>query len=78
MRGALDRWYRFYDGYNPSFSWWTRNPHEKANRELESYTKLLRERVASLTDQPLTAEFTTVWRFAGDISATREAAAPPH
>lgn len=56
LRDTLRDWYRFYDGYQPSFSWWVRKPYEDANKALEDYGKYLRETVAGLKgedDDPL-------------------------
>jgi uncharacterized protein (DUF885 family) len=46
LRGAMDTWFRFYDGYTPSFAWWVRKPHEEAAGAMEEYTKYLREELA--------------------------------
>ena len=46
VRGTLKTWYSFYDGYEPSFSWWLKKPYEEANTALENYAKYLREEIA--------------------------------
>ncbi len=48
IRGTLSDWYRFHDGYQPSFSWWVHKPYEEANRALEDYAKFLRETIAGI------------------------------
>jgi hypothetical protein len=45
VRGIMAGWYRFYDGYDPIFTWWTRDPWKKADDALKAYTKAIRERV---------------------------------
>ena len=45
MRDALGSWFRFYDGYDPLFSWWVREPYKVADSALESYATFLRETV---------------------------------
>jgi hypothetical protein len=56
MRQALQRWYRFYSGYDPLFTWWAAEPYTRVNDALESYTKSLRERVVGIRegeDEPI-------------------------
>jgi uncharacterized protein (DUF885 family) len=48
LRGALKKWFAFYDGYQPDFAWWLKKPYEEAAKNLEDYAKLLREEVAGL------------------------------
>ena len=48
LRGALKKWFGFYDGYQPDFQWWVKKPYEEADKQLEEYAKFLREEVAGL------------------------------
>ena len=48
LRGALKKWFGFYDGYQPDFLWWAKKPYEEADKQLEDYVKFLREEVAGL------------------------------
>lgn len=48
IRQSLSEWYRFYDGYQPTFSWWMKKPYEEANKALDDYAKFLRETIAGL------------------------------
>ena len=48
LRVSLDDWYKFYDGYDPSFGWWVRSSHDKLNGALDSYVKFLREKVVGI------------------------------
>ncbi|MFI5214080.1 MAG: DUF885 family protein [Gemmatimonadales bacterium] len=56
LRGALDRWYHFYDGYDPMFTWWSRAPWQRADSALRGYTQVLRERLVGVRagdDEPI-------------------------
>jgi len=46
LRGTLKRWFEFYNGFQPDFSWWSKTPYGEANKALEEYAKLLREEIA--------------------------------
>jgi uncharacterized protein (DUF885 family) len=48
LRQTLQRWYRFYSGYDPLFTWWAAEPHGRADAALEAYARLLRERVVGI------------------------------
>jgi len=48
LRRGLTSWYRFYDGYDPLFSWWTRDPYRKLDSALTRYARTLRERVVGI------------------------------
>lgn len=45
LQRGTQAWFRYYDGYDPMFSWWARAPHEELDAELTAYVKLLRERI---------------------------------
>jgi uncharacterized membrane protein YgcG len=45
IRGVVTSWYRYYDGYDPIFSWWMRDPYRKIDDALTRYARTLRERV---------------------------------
>lgn len=46
LRGTLKRWFEFYNGFQPEFSWWVKTPHGAADKALEEYAKFLREEIA--------------------------------
>jgi hypothetical protein len=48
MRQTLQRWYRFYSGYDPLFTWWAAEPYRRADAALDAYVKSLRERVVGI------------------------------
>jgi len=46
LRGTLKRWFEFYNGFQPEFSWWVKTPYGEAGKALEEYAKFLREEIA--------------------------------
>ncbi|NIP82745.1 MAG: DUF885 family protein, partial [Gemmatimonadetes bacterium] len=42
---TLDRWYDYYAGYDPLFTWWVEQPHEELSAALEAYEDFLRREV---------------------------------
>lgn len=60
---ALDRqladWFKHYDGYDPEFGWWTREPYKKLTAGLEDYSKFLREKIVGAKpgeDEPIVGD----------------------
>ena len=45
VRNIVGRWYRYYDGYDPVFTWWAKDPYKKLDESLTRYVKTLREKV---------------------------------
>ncbi len=59
LREGLRKWFEYYDGYDPLFSWWCAKPYEAARSGLERYAKLLRERVVGAKageDEPIVGD----------------------
>ncbi len=59
LRESLDDWYKFYEGYDPSFSWWVRASHDKLNETLDGYVNFLREKVLGIEagkDEPIVGD----------------------
>ena len=48
LRATVTGWFRYYDGYDPMFSWWLKAPYAKLDSALNRYTRTLRERVVGL------------------------------
>lgn len=46
LNSHLSEWYKFYDGYNPVFSWWVKKPYEKVKNNIQSSSDWLRKEVA--------------------------------
>ena len=45
LRQTLQQWFRFYNGYDPLFTWWADQPYKRADKALEGYIAFLRERL---------------------------------
>ena len=50
LRRSLDSWFEYHDGYDPLFSWWVAEPHERLGRALDEYATFLREEVAGVAE----------------------------
>ncbi len=48
LKKSLEEWFKTYDGYDPAFGWWTREPQKQLVAALDDYGKFLREKVAGL------------------------------
>lgn len=44
LRAALRRWFTFYNGYDPLFTWWCAEPYKAADAELARYGEALKEK----------------------------------
>ncbi len=55
VRAAVTSWFRYYDGYDPMFSWWMKDPYAKLNDAMTSYARTLRERVVGFRPTQLAA-----------------------
>jgi uncharacterized protein (DUF885 family) len=53
LRRVMQGWYRFYDGYDPLFSWWNKNPYGKLDSALTRYSRAVRERIVGLRPQDI-------------------------
>ncbi len=56
LHGTLDRWFKFYDGYDPLFSWYAANPYKRVDDGVQAYRRLLRERIVGVKpgeDEPI-------------------------
>lgn len=45
LTGRLKGWYEHYAGYDPVFTWWTKDPYTRADEALKGFSKFLREKV---------------------------------
>ena len=48
IRGVVTGWFKFYDGYDPVFSWWLKDPYAKLNDALTAYARTLREKIVGI------------------------------
>lgn len=56
LKETLETWRNFYDGYDPLFGWWVREPYKALVEALDAYRKSLRENVLGLKegdDEPI-------------------------
>jgi len=54
-RKTLGTWFRFYNGYDPLFTWWNAEPYKSVDASLKAYAALLREKVAGVKPNDETA-----------------------
>jgi len=55
LRGALDQWFGFYNGYDPAFTKTVPDGYRALHGALVDYSRLLRETIAGLKPAPVTA-----------------------
>ena len=70
LQELLKRWYGFYDGYQPDFTWWLKKPYDDAAKQLDDYAKYLREEIAQVKgkdEDPLVGEPMGAEALAADI-----------
>jgi hypothetical protein len=48
VRGVLGNWYRYYDGYDPLFTWWVREPFTSLDAAMTNYARTIRTRLVGL------------------------------
>ena len=48
LRTNLRNWYTFYNGYDPTFTWWDEEPYKALDEALAAYATFLSERVVGL------------------------------
>ncbi len=45
LRTMTGTWFRYYDGYDPMFSWWVKDPYRKLDESLNQYARAIRTRL---------------------------------
>ena len=48
LRTVLADWNTFYDGYDPMFSWWVREPYGRLDKALVAYADALRQHLVGV------------------------------
>jgi uncharacterized protein (DUF885 family) len=48
LRNTVGIWYRYYNGYDPLFSWWVSNPYQKLDESLRRYAQTIRQRLVGI------------------------------
>lgn len=79
LRERLGRWFAHYDGFQPLFSWWCRQPQADLAKELETYETRLREEAAGIRgkdDDPLVGDPIGRDALLADLRYERLAATP--
>ncbi len=48
LQDSLNSWFHFYYGYDPLFTWWTKEPYQKVNNALKEYKTFLQKEVMGI------------------------------
>ncbi len=48
LKDILKKWFEFYNGYDPIFTWWVDKPYKELLSSLESYSTFLRDKIAGI------------------------------
>lgn len=48
LKDILKRWFEFYNGYDPLFTWWVEKPYRELTTSLENYSVFLRDKIAGV------------------------------
>jgi hypothetical protein len=65
LRDQVKRWFDFYNGYDPIFSWWVQMPYKQLDTGMKDYATFLREKIAGVAaDDKTTVVGTPVGRQA--------------
>ncbi len=55
VRNIVGQWFRFYDGFDPLFSWWAASPYQKLEESMQRYAQTIRQRVVGIPAAPTVA-----------------------
>lgn len=65
LRSQLAHWFKFYNGYDPTFTWWVAQPYQQADAAMKDYADFLRLKMAGIApDDETTVIGTPVGRAA--------------
>jgi hypothetical protein len=56
LRDQLKTWFQFYNGYDPSFTWWNAQPYKLTDDAMKDYAAFLREKVAGVPHDDKTGD----------------------
>ncbi len=48
LQRSLKAWFDFYNGYDPLFSWWVREPYKTVDASLSSYAAVIKEKLVGI------------------------------
>ena len=75
IRNTVSVWYRYYNGYDPLFSWWVTNPYQKLDEAMRRYATTIRTRVVGIQPAPAVVASGGGQGGGGAAQAPRNAAA---
>jgi Bacterial protein of unknown function (DUF885) len=55
LRELLKRWFQYYGGYHPLFTWWVSEPYKEADQALDGYVIFLKEKLVGIKADDKTA-----------------------
>ncbi|MGH9423055.1 MAG: hypothetical protein ACRD3J_23970, partial [Thermoanaerobaculia bacterium] len=55
IRQVLADWNKYYNGYDPLFTWWDKDPYKKLDESLAAYSKTIKERLVGFKSSEATA-----------------------
>jgi uncharacterized protein (DUF885 family) len=58
LRNLLKRWFGFYNGYDPLFTWWVGDPYKELDQALEAFAAFLRKEVVGVAEDDNTGPVT--------------------
>ena len=50
QKRKLEEWFRFYNSYDPMFSWWVQKPYDDTHKDLEAYIAYVREKLVGIKE----------------------------
>jgi uncharacterized protein (DUF885 family) len=50
QKRKLEEWFKFYNSYDPMFTWWVQKPYEDTHKDLESYISFVREKLVGIKE----------------------------
>lgn len=48
IRGVIRNWYAYYDGFDPMFTWWVKDPYRRVDEAMTNYARTIRQRVVGI------------------------------
>lgn len=48
LRSSFGDWFKFYNGYDPLFSWWVAEPYKEADKALDEYANAVRDKLVGI------------------------------
>ena len=55
IRNTVGVWYRYYNGYDPLFTYWATNPYQKLDDAMRRYATTIRTRIVGIQPAPVVA-----------------------